>query len=144
MTSMVSDVVNPRTAAPDSVAGQLIGQVRRDGLSLVKPGSPVQIEVPRDRDGSFCPIMVRERQCRLGGVDEIILFLSAKGLAIGETAKVASYFVLMRHGRPLPSYVAAWTHITRMRRGTLLARVAKRIRKSIIGLVITTARYLDD
>jgi transposase-like protein len=40
--------------------------------------------VPRDRDGSFEPQIVKKRQRRLTGVDEIVLSLSAKGLATGE------------------------------------------------------------
>ncbi|MCX4831865.1 IS256 family transposase [Streptomyces sp. NBC_01016] len=45
---------------------------------------PVEIEVPRDRAGSFEPQLVRKRQKRLGGVDEMVLSLSAKGLTHGE------------------------------------------------------------
>ncbi|MBF6079740.1 transposase, partial [Nocardia beijingensis] len=45
---------------------------------------PVPIEVPRDRDGSFQPQIVRKRQRRLSGVDEIVLSLYAKGLTTGE------------------------------------------------------------
>ncbi|MCO5974810.1 IS256 family transposase [Actinoallomurus soli] len=45
---------------------------------------PVQIDVPRDRDGSFEPQIVRKRQRRLTGVDEMVLSLSAKGLTHGE------------------------------------------------------------
>jgi transposase-like protein len=45
---------------------------------------PVQIDVPRDRDGSFTPQIVRKRQRRLTGVDEMVLSLSAKGLTHGE------------------------------------------------------------
>ena len=41
---------------------------------------PVQIEVPRDVNGSFDPQIVRKRQRRLTGVDQIILSLSARGL----------------------------------------------------------------
>jgi len=44
----------------------------------------VAIEVPRDRDGSFEPQIVRKRQHRLSGVDEIVLSLYAKGLTTGE------------------------------------------------------------
>ena len=40
---------------------------------------PVQIEVPRDRDGSFDPVIVRKRQRRLDGIDQIVLSLSARG-----------------------------------------------------------------
>jgi putative transposase len=47
---------------------------------------PVQIEVPRDRDGSFKPQIVRKRQRRLDGIDQIVLSLSARGLTTGEVA----------------------------------------------------------
>jgi putative transposase len=45
---------------------------------------PIDIEVPRDRDGSFEPQLVRKRQRRLGGVDALVCSLSAKGLTHGE------------------------------------------------------------
>ena len=47
---------------------------------------PVEIEVPRDRDGSFEPRIVRKRQHRLSGVDEMVISLTAKGLTTGEVA----------------------------------------------------------
>jgi transposase-like protein len=47
---------------------------------------PVEIEVPRDTDSTFDPTIVRKRQRRLTGVDEIVLSLSAKGLTTGEIA----------------------------------------------------------
>ena len=40
---------------------------------------PVQIEVPRDRDGTFEPEIVQKRQRRLDGIDQIVLSLSAEG-----------------------------------------------------------------
>jgi putative transposase len=45
---------------------------------------PVEISVPRDRDGSFEPKIVKKRQKRLTGVDEMVISLSAKGLTTGE------------------------------------------------------------
>jgi putative transposase len=45
---------------------------------------PVEISVPRDRDGSFEPQIVRKRQRRLTGVEDMVLSLSAKGLTTGE------------------------------------------------------------
>jgi putative transposase len=45
---------------------------------------PVEIEVPRDRDGSFDPRIVKKRQRRLVGVDELVISLAAKGLTTGE------------------------------------------------------------
>jgi putative transposase len=46
----------------------------------------VEIEVPRDREGSFDPQIVKKRQRRLGGVDELVISLAAKGLTTGEIA----------------------------------------------------------
>jgi putative transposase len=45
---------------------------------------PVQINVPRDRDGSFDPKIVAKRQKRLTGIDEMVISLAAKGLTTGE------------------------------------------------------------
>jgi putative transposase len=44
----------------------------------------VRIDVPRDREGSFEPQIVKKRQRRLTEVDEIVLSLYAKGLTTGE------------------------------------------------------------
>ena len=44
----------------------------------------VTIEVPRDRDGSFAPVIVAKRQRRLGDVDKIVLSLYGKGMTTGE------------------------------------------------------------
>ena len=46
----------------------------------------VEIDVPRDRDGSFQPKIVKKRQRRLDGIDEIVLSLTARGLTTGEVA----------------------------------------------------------
>ncbi|MFF7680953.1 IS256 family transposase [Actinacidiphila glaucinigra] len=45
---------------------------------------PVEIDVPRDREGSFEPQIVKKRQRRLTGVDEMVLSLSARGLTHGD------------------------------------------------------------
>ena len=47
---------------------------------------PVEIEVLRDTNASFDPQIVKKRQRRLTGIDEIVLSLTAKGLTTGEVA----------------------------------------------------------
>src|SRR5919199_4586143 len=42
------------------------------------------IEVPRDRDGSFEPQLVKKRQRRLDGFDDTVLALYARGLSTRE------------------------------------------------------------
>ncbi len=44
----------------------------------------VEIAVPRDREGTFSPAIVKKWQRRLGDVDEIVLSLYARGLTTGE------------------------------------------------------------
>lgn len=56
----------------------------RSKTVLTEATGHVQIEVPRDRDGSFEPVIVKKRQRRLNGVDEIVLSLYANGLTTGE------------------------------------------------------------
>ena len=46
----------------------------------------VTIQVPRDRAGSFDPVIVPERQRRLGDVDAVAISLYAKGLTTGGTS----------------------------------------------------------
>jgi putative transposase len=68
-------------------AGIGSGNVRngiRSKTVLSEHSGSVEIDVPRDRAGSFEPQIVKKRQRRLNGVDEIVLSLYAKGLTAGE------------------------------------------------------------
>jgi putative transposase len=51
---------------------------------LTDNAGEVTIEVPRDRAGTFAPIVVKKRQRRLNDVDAIAISLFAKGLTTGE------------------------------------------------------------
>lgn len=65
--------------------------------------------MPRDRDGSFEPKIVKKRQKRLTGVDEMVISLAAKGLTTDEvqahrhTRVAARRPVNMSHGPPEPA-----------------------------------------
>src|SRR5262249_58753469 len=68
-------------------AGNETGNVRngtRAKTVLTEGSGQVGIEVPRDREGTFEPQIVRKRQRRLSGVDQMVLSLYAKGLTTGE------------------------------------------------------------
>ena len=52
--------------------------------TVLTEAGPVQVDVPRDRDASFAPKIVAKRQRRLGGVDDLVISLVAKGLTTGE------------------------------------------------------------
>ncbi|MEV4547139.1 IS256 family transposase [Nonomuraea wenchangensis] len=67
-------------------AGKNSGNSRNGSRSktVVTDVGPVEVRVPRDVAGTFEPQLVRKRQRRLSGVDEMVLSLSAKGLTHGE------------------------------------------------------------
>jgi hypothetical protein len=56
----------------------------REKTVISDAAGAVTIEVPRDRDGSFTPVIVKKRQRRLGDVDKIVLSLYGKGMTTGE------------------------------------------------------------
>src|SRR5690349_16225392 len=60
--------------------------IGNNARSVLTEIGPVEIDVPRDRDGSFEPVIVRKRQRRLDGIDELVLSLTARGLTTGEIA----------------------------------------------------------
>jgi putative transposase len=47
---------------------------------------PVDIDVPRDRQSTFAPKIVAKRQRRLTGIEDLVIWLSTKGLTTGEVA----------------------------------------------------------
>jgi putative transposase len=68
-------------------AGAGSGNIRngtRPKTVLTEASGHVEIDVPRDRAGTFEPQIVRKRQRRLSGVDEMVISLYAKGLTTGE------------------------------------------------------------
>jgi transposase-like protein len=67
-------------------AGRGSGNSRNGTRSktVVTEIGPVEIDVPRDRNGTFEPVIVPKRRRRLTGVDNMVCALSAKGLTHGE------------------------------------------------------------
>ena len=57
---------------------------RRSKTVVTDNAGPVEIVVPRDRDGTFEPVIVPKRARRLSDLDAVVLSLSAKGLTTGE------------------------------------------------------------
>ncbi len=69
---------------PAGGGGDNIRNGTRSKTVLTDATGHVEIDVPRDRAGTFEPQIVKKRQRRLSGVDEIVLSLYAKGLTTGE------------------------------------------------------------
>jgi transposase-like protein len=66
--------------------GRNLGNSRNGTRSktVITEIGPVEIDVPRDRGGTFEPLTVRKGQRRLDGVDAMVISLTAKGLTTGE------------------------------------------------------------
>src|SRR6478752_3971181 len=62
---------------------------KRSKTVITDNAGAVQVEVPRDRDGTFEPVIVGKRQRRLSDVDAVVLSLYAKGLTTGEITRTS-------------------------------------------------------
>ncbi len=51
------------------------------GKTVLTTAGPVDLEVPRDRNGTFAPAIVPKRKRRLGQVEDMILSLYARGMS---------------------------------------------------------------
>lgn len=72
--------------SPHESAGRNSGNSRngKSRKTLQSTAGELAIEVPRDRNGSFEPQLVRKRQRRLEGLDDKIIALYARGLSTRE------------------------------------------------------------
>lgn len=68
-----------RSAAEQSAANRSNGTTPK---TLLTEQGPVPIEVPRDRNGTFTPVLVPKRSRRIEGLDDKILALYARGLSV--------------------------------------------------------------
>ncbi len=64
---------------------------------------PVEMAVPHDRDGSFEPKIVKKRQKRLAGVDEMVISLATAHLALGTARRNARIAVSAPTTPPAPA-----------------------------------------
>jgi transposase-like protein len=81
---MTEHLGHEKNRAPDDRTSANVRNGTRPKTVLTEATGHVEIDVPRDRDSTFEPVIVKKRQRRLTGVDEIVLSLSARGLTTGE------------------------------------------------------------
>jgi putative transposase len=69
-------------------AGRGTGNSRNGSTTktVATTAGPVQVSVPRDRNGSFEPRIVPKRARRLGNIDEMILSLYSRGMTTADIA----------------------------------------------------------
>lgn len=68
-------------AKPDETANQRNG---KSGKTVLTQDGPLQIEVPRDRDASFEPILIPKHERRFTGFDDKIVAMYARGMTVRE------------------------------------------------------------
>ena len=73
--------------------------------TLITEHGPVQVDTPRDRNGSFEPQIVRKRQRRFEGFDEKILALYSRGLSTRDIEAHLAEIYGVKVGRDLVSRV---------------------------------------
>jgi putative transposase len=56
------------------------------GKTLTTEIGPVPVEVPRDRNGSFDPVIVPKGARRIGGLSDMVISLFAKGMTVRDIA----------------------------------------------------------
>ena len=81
---MAEHLGHEKHRAPEDRGDTNVRNGSRPKTLISSTTGPITISVPRDREGSFDPVIVAKRQRRLTGVDEIVLSLYAHGLTTGE------------------------------------------------------------
>ncbi len=90
LTGVIGQVLQAGLAAElDAHLGDGEGN-RRNGSSaktLHTEVGPVKVAVPRDRDGSFSPVLVPKQATRSDGLNAVIISLYAKGMSVRDIAR---------------------------------------------------------
>jgi putative transposase len=81
---MTEHLGHEKNRAEPGRAGANVRNGARKKIVISDAVGEIEIDVPRDRESTFEPTIVKKRQRRLTDVDEIVLSLYAKGLTTGE------------------------------------------------------------
>lgn len=68
----------------DKPEGQANERNGASGKTVLTEHGPVRVELPRDRDGSFAPILVPKHERRFTGFDDRIVAMYARGMSVRE------------------------------------------------------------
>ena len=71
----------PGVAKPPSVTNQRNG---RDAKTVLTEDGPIRIEVQRDRNGSFEPLLIPKHERCFTGFDDKIIAMYARGMTVRE------------------------------------------------------------
>ncbi len=68
----------------DKPEGQTNERNGASGKTLLTERGPVRVDLPRDRDGSFAPILIPKHERRFTGFDDRIISMYARGMSVRE------------------------------------------------------------
>ena len=90
-------------AKPANATNQRNG---RGAKTVLTEDGPIRIEVPRDRDGSFEPILIPKHERRFTGFDDKIVAMYARGMTVREIQG----FLLEQYGTEVsPDFISSVT-----------------------------------
>jgi transposase-like protein len=78
----------PGAAKPEDAGNHRNGST---GKTVLTEDGPVRIEVPRDREGSFEPVLIPKHERRFTGFDDKIVAMYARGIALPPEIRSSSF-----------------------------------------------------
>jgi transposase-like protein len=87
-------------------AGQTNQRNGTSGKTVITDDGPVDIEVPRDREGSFEPLIVGKHERRFTGFDQKIIAMYARGMTVRE---IQGYLAEMYGTEVSPDFISKVT-----------------------------------
>ena len=88
---------------PEQATNQRNG---KSSKTVLTDDGPLRVEIPRDRDGSFAPILIPKHERRFTGFDDKIIAMYARGMTVREIQG----FLLEQYGTQVsPEFVSSVT-----------------------------------
>ncbi|WBH38416.1 IS256 family transposase ISRso7 [Pseudomonas aeruginosa] len=91
------------TAKPERMSNQRNG---KEAKTVLTQEGPIRIDVPRDREGSFAPLLIPKHERRFTGFDDKIVAMYARGMTVREIQG----FLLEQYGTDVsPDFISSVT-----------------------------------
>lgn len=91
------------TAKPERMSNQRNG---KGAKTVLTQEGPIRIDVPRDREGSFAPLLIPKHERRFTGFDDKIVAMYARGMTVREIQG----FLLEQYGTDVsPDFISSVT-----------------------------------
>ena len=95
---------NSGQARPEQSTNQRNGSSAK---TVLTDAGPVRLDIPRDRDGSFAPILIHKHERRFTGFDDKIVAMYARGMSVREIGA----FLAEQYGTDVsPEFISSVTN----------------------------------